>query len=107
MTAARLAGVGMVRPARSGALMDTTRLLSGIQVRASALISSAVVSRLLAGPSGQESGAVRGVPTSGGPNHDAEHALGLVLRQPERLDGVLDRESVGDQSAGQLRAGSQ
>ena len=33
-----------------------------------------------------------------GLNHDAEHALGLILRQPERLDGVLDREPVGDQS---------
>jgi hypothetical protein len=42
-----------------------------------------------------------------GLNHDAEHALGLILRQPERLDGVLDRESVGDQSAGQLRSRSQ
>jgi hypothetical protein len=45
-------------------------------------------------PSGQAS-AARGVPTSGGLNHDAEHALGLVLRQPERLDGVLDREIGG------------
>src|ERR1700759_1177257 len=52
-------------------------------------------------------GAARGVPSSGGLNHDAEHALGLILRQPERLDGVLDREPVRNQSAGRLRSGSQ
>ncbi len=40
-------------------------------------------------------------------NHDAEHTLGLVLRQPERLHGVLDRETVGDQSVGELRSSSQ
>src|ERR1700730_7310748 len=42
-----------------------------------------------------------------GLNHDAEHARGFVLRHPERLHGVLDREPVGDQSAGEFRAGSQ
>jgi hypothetical protein len=44
MTAASLASVGSARPARSGALTETTRLRSGIQVRASALISASVIS---------------------------------------------------------------
>jgi hypothetical protein len=80
---------------------------AGPRLRDGWAFSSAVESGPLAGPEGQASGAARGVPTSGGLNHDAEHALGLVLRQPERRDGVLDRESVGDQSAGEFRAGSQ
>jgi hypothetical protein len=42
-----------------------------------------------------------------GLDHDAEHTLGLILCQLEGRHGVLDWEPVGDQSAGELRAGSQ
>jgi hypothetical protein len=36
-------------------------------------------------------------------NNDPKHALGFILRQAERLHGILDGESVCDQSAAEFR----
>ena len=41
------------------------------------------------------------------PPRRAEDTLGFVLRYPECIHGVGDWEPVGDQSAGELRAGGQ